>query len=431
MENLIYKRRREALMSKFSNGTAIFASARACRHKYKQDGSFFYLTGFKEPESIMVLAPDHPEHKFVLFVRPRDRNQEIWTGKRAGVEGAKEHFGADEAYPLSELDNALPKYIENVEKIYYTLGSNDDLDDRVLGLLKRFRGKRYESLSGPLSITDPSEIVRDMRAIKEPQEISLIRKASDISSEGHIAAMKSIKPGMYEYEIQAILEYNFLKNGAMFPAYPSIVASGSNAICLHYDTNDCIIEDGSLLLIDAAAEYDYYASDITRTFPANGKFSDVQKEIYKIALDAQMAAIEAIKPGANMDAFHEKVVDVIVDRLLDIGFLKDTKEKILEEKLYNKFYMHGSGHWLGLDVHDVGSRKIGDKIRTFEPGMIVTVEPGIYIAGDLDDVDEKYRGIGIRIEDDVLVTEEGNEVLTSKVPKAIEDIEATMKEGYE
>ncbi|MFC1714124.1 aminopeptidase P N-terminal domain-containing protein [Candidatus Poribacteria bacterium] len=425
----VYRSRRKAFASKIDNGTAILASAPTCEHRYRQDSNFFYLTGFKEPESICVIAPDHPEHKFVLFVRPRDRDQEIWFGKRAGVEGAKSDYGADAAYPLDELDKELPKYFEKVEKIYYTLGSSENIDAKVLGLLKRFRGERYKASVGPVSIVDPAEIVRNMRAIKDDHELKLMRKAADISAEAHIAAMKAIKPGMYEYEVQAAIEYTFLKNGAAGPAYSTIAGAGDNATCLHYDVNDCMIEDGDLILVDAGADYEHYTGDITRTFPANGKFSDVQRELYSIVLDAQMAAIEAIKPGAKMDEYHEKAVQVIVDGLMGLGLLKGERDKIIEDKEFRKFYMHNTGHWLGLDTHDVGRRKMeDDSVRPFEPGMVVTVEPGIYIAEDIDEVDEKYRGIGIRIEDDVLVTADGREVLTEKTPKTIEDIETLMKD---
>jgi Xaa-Pro aminopeptidase len=412
-------------MSKLKNGTAIFGSAEGCRHRYRQDSNFYYLTGFKEPESICVLAPEHPEYKFVLFVRPRDREREIWTGKRAGVEGAKDDYGADAAYTLDELDKELPGFFDKVENIYYTFGSSDNLDKRVLGLLERARGKRYESCSGVVSIIDPGEIVRNMRSIKDTHEIDLMRKAAQISSDAHIAAMKTVKPGMYEYELQAVIEYTFMKNGAE-PAYPTIAGAGANATCLHYDFNNCVIKDGDLILIDAGAEYGHYSGDITRTFPANGKFSDLQKELYNIVLNAQIKAIENIKPGVKIDEYHNKAVDVLVDGLMDIGMLKGNRDEIMEEKAYNKFYMHGTGHWLGLDTHDVGMRKIGDETRPFETGMVVTVEPGLYIAEDLEEVDEKYRGIGIRIEDDVLVTEDGNEVLTAATPKNISDIEAVM-----
>jgi Xaa-Pro aminopeptidase len=422
----IYKQRREQLMSKIENGTAIFGSAKPCRHKYRQDSNFYYLTGFKEPESVLVLAPKHPEHKTILFVRPNDRLQEIWTGKRAGVEGAKEMLGVDATYSIADIDTELPKYCDNVENIYYTIGSNESLDTKVIDLMKRCRGKRYDSHTGPVSITDPDETVRDMRSIKDAHEIELIKKASVISAEGHISAMKAIKPGIYEYQLQSIIEHTFLMNGAMTPSYVSIVGAGANATCLHYDTNDCMVKDGDLVLIDAGAEYERYSADITRTFPANGKFTDIQKEIYSIVLDAQLSAIDLIKVGGVFDDYYNKVIQVIVDGLMGIGLLKGEKDKIMEEKTYNKFYMHNAGHWLGLDVHDVGSRKVKDEVRTFVPGMIVTVEPGIYIAEYLEDVDERYKGMGIRIEDDVLVTENGNEVLTSAVPKKIEDIEALM-----
>ena len=423
----VYEPRREAFASKLDNGAAIFASAQTCKHKYRQDSNFFYLTGFNEPESICVIAPDHPEHKFVLFVRPRNRDQEIWTGKRAGVEGAQAEYGADVAYPLDELDKELPKYFENVEKIYYTLGSSENIDEKAVGLLKRFRGERYGSSAGPVSIVDPAEIVRNMRAIKDAYELELMRKAADISAEAHIAAMKAIKPGMYEYEVQAAIEYTFLKHGAAGPAYPTIAGAGANATCLHYDTNDCVIKDGDLVLVDAGADYKHYTGDITRTFPANGKFSDVQRDLYSIVLDAQMAAIDAINPGAKMNKYHEKAVQIIVDGLMALGLLKGERDKIIEEKRYIKFYMNNSGHWLGLDTHDVGRNKIEGETRPFEPGMVVTVEPGIYIAEDMEEVDDKYRGIGIRIEDNVLVTEDGREILTEKAPKTIEDIEELME----
>jgi Xaa-Pro aminopeptidase len=426
----IYKRRRETVMQKIDNGTAIFGSTKSCNHGYRQDSNLFYLTGFKEPESILVLAPNHPEHKTIIFLSPKDRNQEIWTGKRLGVENAKDELGVDVAYSIADLDNTLPKYFDNVEKIYYTIGNNENLDNKVLNLLKQSRGKRYESLTGLVSIVDPAEIIRDMRAIKDAHEIDLIRKAAAISAEGHISAMKAVKSGMYEYELQAILEYDFMKNGADEPAYPSIVGSGANATCLHYETNNCLIKDGDLILIDAGAEYGHYSADITRTFPANGKFTDIQSKLYNIVLDAQMAAIDEIKSGNKLDAYHDKAVQVLVDGLMGIGLLKGEKDKIMEEKAFSKFYMHGTGHWMGMDVHDVGSRKIGDEMRVFEPGMIVTVEPGLYIAEDLEDIEEQYKGIGIRIEDDVLVTENGNEVLTSAVPKKIEDIEKLMVENF-
>ena len=422
-----YQSRRETFVSRISDGAAIFAGAKECRHKYRQASNFFYLTGFREPESICILAPHHPEHEFVLFVRPRDREREVWTGKRAGVEGAKEEYGADAAYPLADLDKELPKYFEDVEKVYYSLGSHEKLDSKVMELLERFRKKRYESCSGPVSIVDPAEIVQNMRAIKDAHEIELMRMAADISCEAHIAAMKSLRPGMHEYEIQAVMEHIFLKNGAMETAYPTIAAAGANATCLHYDSNNCVIADGDLILVDAGAEYQRYAADITRTFPANGRFSPRQRELYSIVLNAQSEAIEAIRPGAKLDEPHEKAVQVIVDGLMDIGLLKGDRKKIIEQKEYSKFYMHNTGHWLGLDAHDVGYRKTGDEPRSFEAGMVVTVEPGIYVAQDMEEVDKTYRGIGIRIEDDVLVTGSGHEVLTERTPKNIEDIEVTME----
>ncbi|MBM3212595.1 aminopeptidase P family protein, partial [Candidatus Poribacteria bacterium] len=336
-------------------------------------------------------------------------------------------YGADVAYPISDVDKELPKYLENVENIYYTLGNDDAFDKRILDLLKRFRGKRYESSSGPGIILDPIEIVRNMRAVKDEGEIALIRKAVDISSEAYIILMKSIKPGMYEYEAQAILEYHFVKNGASESAYPVIAGTGSNATCLHYDCNNCLIRDGDLLLVDAGAEYKHYAADITRTFPVNGKFTKWQKNLYNIVLSAQKAGIEAIKPGLKMDEYYNKVLNTIVDGLMDIGLLKGNRDEIMEKKEYNKFYMHNAGHWLGLDVHDVGINSPKDDLKILKPGMVVTIEPGIYIAEELEEVDEKYKGTGIRIEDDVLVTKDGNEVLTYKVPKEIEDIEEMMK----
>lgn len=431
-----YRQRREGLMEKIGNGTAIFSSApTAVMHNdveyiFRQDSDFFYLTGFNEPEAVAVFAPHHPEHRYILFVQPKDPAMETWTGYRCGVEGVKEIYGADEAYPIAELDEKLPQYLEKADRIYYHLGRDRAFNEKVLKHWQRLIATYPKRGTGPVAIEDTNRIIHPMRQIKSHAELETLRKATAISAAAHNRAREFVKVGHYEYQIQAEIEHTFRLEGGIGPAYPSIVASGANACILHYIENDRQIQDNDLLLIDAGCSYGYYNGDITRTFPVNGKFTPEQKAIYELVLEAQLKAIEEVQPGKPYNEFHDMAVCVLVQGLLDLGLLVGDLEEIIKEEKYKPFYMHRTGHWLGLDVHDVGVYKCGEEAwQTLQPGHVLTVEPGIYIAPDIKpaegqpEVPEQWRGIGIRIEDDILVTPDGNEVLTAAVPKLVKDIE--------
>jgi Xaa-Pro aminopeptidase len=430
-----YRQRREQLMAKIGTGTAIFRSAPMAvmhndvEYNFRQDSDFFYLTGFDETEAVAVLAPHHEQHKFILFVQPKDREKEVWSGYRCGVDAAKELYGADEAYPINELDEKLPQYIEKADRIYYHLGRDNNFNGKILKHWQRLLKGYPRRGTGPIAIEDTAPVLHSMRLIKSDSELVSMRKAADIAVEAHIRAMKFAAPGRYEYEVQAEIEYIFRKHGAMGPAYPSIVASGPNACVLHYVENNCRIQDNHLLLIDAGAAYDYYNSDITRTFPVNGKFTSEQKALYAIVLEAQKQAIAQVKPGNPYSSTHDTAVRVLTEGLVDLGILKGEVGKLIEEEKYKPFYMHRTGHWLGLDVHDVGVYQYGENPQLLQPGQVLTVEPGLYIvpgtqpAEDQPPIDERWVGIGIRIEDDVLVTPTGCDILTAGVPKEIDDLE--------
>ncbi|MBE9167040.1 Xaa-Pro aminopeptidase [Pleurocapsales cyanobacterium LEGE 06147] len=432
-----YRQRREQLMAKIGNGTAIFRSApTAVMHNdveyvYRQDSDFFYLTGFNEPEAVAVLAPHHEEHRFVLFVQPKDLEKETWTGYRCGVEAAKTVYGADEAYSIDELDEKLPQYLIKADRIYYHLGRDRIFNNVILSHWQRLMAGYQKRGTGPIALEDTHPILHPMRLVKSEAELELMRKAAAISAQAHNRAREFARPGRYEYEVQAEIEHTFRQEGGIGPAYPSIVASGANGCILHYIENNCQMQDNELLLIDAGCSYGYYNGDITRTFPVGGKFTPEQKAIYEIVLEAQLKAIEEVKPGKPYNEFHDMAVCVIVKGLLDLGLLRGDLEEIIKEEKYKPFYMHRTGHWLGLDVHDVGVYKHNEETwQTLQPGQVLTVEPGIYISPHIKptegqpEVPKNWRGIGVRIEDDVLVTASGNEILTSAVPKLIEDIES-------
>ncbi|MDB9315553.1 aminopeptidase P N-terminal domain-containing protein [Spirulina sp. CS-785/01] len=425
-----YRQRREAFMAKMGNGTAIFRSApMAVMHNdveygFRQDSDFYYLTGFNEPEAVAVLAPHHEEHRYVLFVQPKELDKETWTGYRVGVEQAKAEFGADEVYPINELDEHLPKYLKNSDRILYHLGQEDSFNQRILRHWQRQMRLYQKRGMGPIAIEDPSPTLHPMRQVKSAKEIELMRKAANIAAIAHNRAMAYAKPGVYEYQVQAEIEHTFRIEGGLGFAYPSIVASGDNACILHYIENTRQLQEGDLLLIDAGCSYQYYNSDITRTFPVSGQFTKQQQAIYEIVLEAQLKAIEEVKPDNPYNEFHDIAVCVLVQGLLDLGLLQGDLEEIIKEEKYKPFYMHRTGHWLGLDVHDAGAYQHGeDNWRNFQPGHVVTVEPGIYINPNIQpaegqpEVPEEWRGIGVRIEDDVLVTTTGHEVLTQDVPK--------------
>jgi len=395
------------------------------QYRYRQDSDFLYLTGFEEPESIAVIAPSK-ERKYTLFVRPRDPEQEVWIGKRAGVEGAKSDFGADEAFPIAEFDQRLQDILDGARYLYYRLGVNVDLDETIIRQIARMRSLNRKPIHPPQTIIDPATIVHEMRVIKSAEEIDLMQRAADIAAEAHVEAMKAVRPGMKEYEIEALIEQIFRRRGASGPSYTSIVGAGANATVLHYINNDGELRDGELLLIDAGAEYKGYASDITRTFPISGRFSKAQRDIYDLVLKTQVSCVEMVRPGVTHDELKSHSIAMITEGLAGLGLLKGKTEELIKEKKYEQFYMHGLGHMLGIDVHDVGCYYYDKESRALEPGVVMTVEPGIYISPDTKEIPPEYLGIGVRIEDDVLCTNNGPRILTSKVPKQPEEIEALM-----
>ncbi len=427
--NTLYEKRREDAMESFAGGVAVIPAATEIirnndtEYPFRQNSDFFYLTGFDEPDAFLLLAPGHPDHRTILFLRESDRAMEIWNGRRLGVEAAVDSLGVDIAYPLDALDEMLPNYLTNVETLYFALGASDRADGIVRAALNRARSMTHRKGFIPDAIVDPASVLHALRQIKDSTEIETLRRAAEITRRGHVAAMRATRPGLYEYEIQAALEYEFRRGGAQAVAYQSIVAAGDNATILHYRENRGRLQDGDLLLIDAACELDYYSTDVTRTWPVNGRFSAEQRAIYEIVLRSQQAAIDAVRPGAPQRDSHHAAVRVITEGLIDLGLLSGSVDSNIERETYRDFYMHGTGHWLGMDVHDVGPyRDTSDVPVLLEPGMVTTIEPGIYVHRDLS-CDERFKGIGVRIEDDLLVTPDGNENLTAAVPKSMNDIE--------
>ena len=473
LETFIDRRRRFA--EAIGDGFAIIPAAREVarnsdvHYEFRQDSDFFFLTGFDEPDAVAVFNPSHVKERFVLFVRPRDREMEIWNGRRAGVEGAVATFGADAAYPVDQLDQKLREYALDRDTLFYRLG-NPAYDARITRLLGELRALQRRGHGAPRRLEDPGPIIHEMRLRRSPAELARHRKACELSRDGHIEAMRYARPGMYEYQVQAAMEFVFRAGGSPRNGYPSIVASGPNACILHYSENDRLMQNGDLLLIDAAAEYGYHSSDITRTFPVNGRFTAPQRAIYEVVLRAQLAAIEAAKPGARYEAIHEAARRVLAEGLVDLKLLPRSIDDSLAMHHYREFYMHGTGHWLGMDVHDVGDYRIAGESRVLEAGMVFTVEPGLYLDPDREEVTfhlreynelemwerrdrlgiaaakkledeekakaqtvthripEEFRGIGVRIEDDILVTPTGYDVLTAGTPKTIDDVERTCAE---
>lgn len=431
--------RRAALAKQLRNNSiALLAGAQLqirngdVDYPFRQDSNFYYLTGFDEPEAVLVLSKDAAgKITYILFNRANDPDAEIWNGKRAGQVGACQDYAADEAYDILTIDKQLPKLLANKEAIYYPLGAKLEFDQRVLGWLQVAKNNLYTSARSenqtifnvPDTIIDLLPMVHELRLFKSEQEIEYMRQAASISAAGHLRLMQSCQPGQMEYQLEAVFNAYCLELGCRGLAYNSIVAGGNNSCTLHYTANDQALRAGDLVLIDAGGEYKNYAADITRTFPVNGKFNPEQRQIYALVLQAQLAGIEQVKPGNKWNAVQDAMVKIIVNGLLELGILTGDSKQLIKDKAFRKFYMHGSGHWLGLDVHDAGKYKQQGNWRAFEPGMVLTVEPGIYIAKDTPGIDAKWYGIGIRIEDDVLVTKKGNEVLSSFAPKSIEEIE--------
>lgn len=426
------KRRARLLAALDHNSIAILPAApertrsRDVEHPYRSDSDFYYLTGFPEPEAIVVLIPGRKQGQYVLFCRERDPMMETWHGRRAGLEGAMERYGADDAFPIEDVDDILPGLMENRERVYYSMGTHPDLDHRMIEWLNRVREKSRAGIHAPGEFVSLDHLLHELRLIKSTAEIQAMKKAAKVSAEAHCRAMQACKPGMLEYQVEAEILHHFMLNGCRHAAYPSIVGGGENGCILHYTDNDAELKDGDLLLIDAGGEYDNYAADITRTFPVNGQFSAAQKALYEVVLKAQYAAIEKVQPGNHWDEPHMAAVKELTKGLIKLGILKGTPAKLIKEEAYRHFYMHRTGHWLGMDVHDVGDYKVDGQWRLLEPGMVLTVEPGLYIPAGSKGVAKKWWNIGIRIEDDVRVTRNGHEVLTQGVPKEAAEIEALM-----
>ncbi len=429
-----FKQRRDHLAQKMgANSVAIIATRaemyrnRDADYKYRADSSFYYLTGFAEPEAVAVLETfaEGEMYRYSLFCRERNREMEIWNGYRAGVEGAVEIYGADEAFAIDLLDQEIIAKLLNKDRLYFRIGHQAEFDARVSQWIQKADAQQRRGSTSPAEVIQLDRLIDEMRLKKSAQEIELMQIASNISADAHTRAMQSVKPEMMEYALEAELNYIFGKNGCV-PAYNSIVGGGENACILHYVENNKPLKDGDLVLIDAACEYEFYASDITRTFPVNGKFSPEQKALYNIVLDAQLAAIDATRIGNHYKYPHEVAVKILTQGLVDLGLLSGNVNELVESEAFCQFFMHGTGHWLGMDVHDVGAYKHGEDWRAYEAGMVVTVEPGLYVAPDDETVEAKWRGIGIRIEDDIVVTENGPLVLTKNVVKTVEEIEQLM-----
>ncbi|CAN5596731.1 Xaa-Pro aminopeptidase [soil metagenome] len=396
-------------------------------HPFRQSSDVLYLTGFVEPDCTLVLRPGAETDKVVMFVRPRDPEMETWDGRRAGLEGAKERYGADAAYPVQDLDIKLVELAANVAEWHVGLGIDDELDALVARTIARLRRTEKKGQRPPRAIIDPREALHELRLIKRPEELAALRKASAIASDAHIAAIRHGRPGVFEYELEAIINYQFRRRGGSGPGYATIVGAGENATILHYIENRCAIADGELVLVDAGCEYDHYTSDITRTWPANGTFSAAQKRVYEIVLEAQIAAIAMARIGTTLDEIHQFCVRALTEGMVALGLLHGPVEERVNDLSYRRFYMHGTSHWLGLDVHDAGAYTRGGKARPLEAGMVITIEPGLYIAPHAEGVPDELRGIGVRIEDDVVITSGDPEVLTAACPKSIREIEALAK----
>jgi len=434
MKQTEFKRRRKNVMQQIGKGNiGLIPSApnqtrnRDVDYPYRQDSDFYYLTGFNESGALAVFIPEREQGEYILFCREFDEKKALWEGAHAGLEGATTHYGADDSFPIDDLNDILPGLIENKAKVFYPMGRDSDLDHKLLEWINHIRSQSRNYISAPGELVSLEHILHEMRLFKSAAELKLMRRAATVSAQAHRRVMQICKAGLYEYQLESEIIHEFMQEGLRAVAYPSIVAGGKNACVLHYTQNNTKLRKGDLVLIDAGAECDHYAADITRTFPVSGRFSAVQKQLYQLVLDAQHAALEQIYPGNLWNKAHEASVLVITRGLVELGLLSGDVEKLIEEEKYKAFYMHRIGHWLGMDVHDVGDYKINDQWRILEAGMVLTVEPGLYVQLDCLTVEAKWRGIGIRIEDDVLVTRTGHEVLTSAAPKTIADIEMLMQ----
>src|SRR5689334_8014075 len=426
-----FRKRRARLAKQVESGIVVLPTAPErsrnadTHYDYRWDSGFYYLTGFREPEAVLVMVVSGGEARTILFCRDKNLEREIWDGFRFGPEMAREAFGFDEAYSYGELDQRMPELIANQDVLHTPVGSDSAWDARVAGWLNTVRGRVRTGVSAPTQIRDVHAEVNELRLFKDDHELAIMRRAAAISSAAHARAMRTAAPGMREYQLEAELIHEFCRNGARSPAYGSIVASGANACVLHYRENTAELRKGELLLIDAGCELDSYASDITRTFPIASKFTAVQRDVYELVLASQDAAIKAVKPGADFIDYHDAATRVLVQGLIDFKLCKGSVDSVLADNSYKQFYMHRTGHWLGLDVHDAGDYMQKGKWRKLKPGMVLTVEPGLYIR-PADNVPKSFWNIGVRIEDDVLVTAKGREVLTADCPKTVKDVEAAV-----
>ncbi len=428
-----FARRRKHLMQLMGEGSIAIVPAALekvrnndAHYPYRQDSDFMYLTGFPEPEAVAVLIPGRDAGEYVLFNRERDPAMETWNGRRAGQDGAVSAYGADDAFPIGDIDEILPGLLERVDRVYYTMGNHPEFDQRLIGWVNHLRAQVRTGTHTPAEFVSLELLLHDMRLVKSRAEIATMRRAAKVAAGAHKRAMGFARPGKYEYEVEAELLHEFRRHGGE-PAYTSIVGGGDNACVLHYVENDAQLKDGDLLLIDAGCELEGYASDITRTFPVNGRFSEEQRAIYELVLKAQAAAIDKVRPGNHWNDPHDAAVRTLTQGLVKLGLLKGTVPKLIREEKYRKFYMHRTGHWIGLDVHDVGDYKVDDQWRVLEPGMVLTVEPGLYIAPGTKGVAKRWWGIGVRIEDDVLVTRGEPDVLSADVPKDPDQVEALVR----
>ena len=436
MDKKEFARRRRRLMEAMGDDAIAILPAASVRARnrdvefpFRPDSDFFYVTGFPEPEAVAVLIPGRKQGEYLLFCRERDPEKELWDGRRAGLEGACHEYHADDAFPIGDVDDIVPGLMEGRSRVFYAMGCNAEFDQQVLGWVNHLRAKSRAGVNPPGEFVALDHVLHELRLHKSKSELRMMRKAMAISAQGHRRAMAICRPGMREFEIEAELIYEFMRGGSRASAYPSIVAAGPNSCTLHYTANSAVLKSGDLLLIDAGAEYELYAADITRTFPINGRFTPPQRAIYELVLEAQQEAIAQVRPGNHWQAPHEAAVRVLTEGLVRLGLLKGRVSTLIKKERYKQFFMHRTGHWLGMDVHDVGEYKVAQEWRVFEPGMVTTIEPGLYIRSGDRAVAKKWWNIGVRIEDDVLVTEQGAEVLTEDVPKSVEALEALVGTG--
>jgi Xaa-Pro aminopeptidase len=428
-----FGRRRRQLMRMMGKDAIAILPAASVQHRnsdveyaYRQDSDFYYLSGFPEPEAVAVLIPGRPQAEYVLFVRDRDASREVWDGSRAGPDGATREYGADDAFPIADIDEILPGLLEHRSRVYYAMGVHHDFDQRVVGWVNSLRAQVRQSAQTPHEFVALDHLLHDMRLYKSRAELDTMRRAAQIAARAHARAMRFCRPGLMEYQVEAEIIHEFRRNRAD-TSYLPIVGSGRNACVLHYRDNNCELKDGDLLLIDAGCELDCYASDVTRTFPVNGRYTPEQRAIYEIVLGAQQAALAKIRPGNHWNDPHDAAVRAITQGLVKLGILNGKVPALVRSEAYRQYFMHRTGHWLGMDVHDVGDYKIGGEWRVFEPGMAMTVEPGIYIPAGSKGAARRWWNIGVRIEDDVSVTRSGCEVLTRQLPKDPDEIERLMR----